>query len=183
MIAYEGRTETGSASLLGRETSSKHCIFQYGDSHFAILATAVREITHAPPLVRVPRCPSSLAGLCHIRSEFVPVIQLGPLLGEGEFQATQSAQLLLLSSALGAWALMIDRAISIETIETHVDTVAAGDGQRSAVLGTATYEAEIVRVLDPQALLQLVHQSGHRQWDSGHDLESAPPKFSAEAFA
>ena len=183
MIAYEGRTEIDSTALPDKETSSKHCIFQYGNSLFAILATAIREITHAPLLVRVPQSPSSLGGVCHLRSEFVPVIQLGPLLGAGDFQATPSAQLLILDSALGAWALMIDRAIAIETIEAHVDTVPRDDGQRSAVLGTATYQAEIVRVLDPQALLQLVHQSGHRQWDSGQYLASAPPKFSVEAFA
>ena len=119
------------------ELVSKHCIFQLRDSYYAISATAVREVTHAPPLVRVPHCPASLAGLCHIRSEFIPAVLLGPLLGERDTGPT--AQLLVISGTLGPWALMIDRAIAVDTIETHVDADHRDDSQRSPVLGTATY--------------------------------------------
>ena len=180
---HEARTEAGSNPLPDTGIGSKHCVFQYGDSRFALVATAVREVTHAPPLVRVPCCPPSLAGLCHLRSEFVPVVHLGPLLGQREIHVKKPGQLLVLHSVLGPWALMIDRAISIETIETHIDAVGRGDGQRSGVLGTATYQSQVVRVLDPQALHQLVQQSRHRQWETSHQSESGPPKLSVEEVA
>ena len=60
--------------------SDKHCVFRSGTSWFSLPAVSVREITIAPDLVPVPQCHASLAGLCHLRSEFIPVISLAALL-------------------------------------------------------------------------------------------------------
>ncbi len=159
------------------ESNSKHCIFQVRDSLYAISVLDVREVTLAPPLVRVPSCPPTLAGLCHIRSEFVPVVLLAPLLGDSD--ARLPAQLLVLNDPLGPWALMIDRAIAIDTIEMHVDAEHRDESHRSPVMGTATYQSEIIRVLDPQTLHQLVQQSRNRCWQTSSNSETA----STEALA
>ena len=126
---------TNSDTSLVAEVGAKYCIFQCGESQYALSATALREITHASALVRVPHCPQSLAGICHIRSEFVPVVFLNPLLGDRDAKPSEPTQLLVLSSSLGAWALMIDRVIAIDSLETHVDAGYRNEGQLSAVWG------------------------------------------------
>lgn len=163
--------DSAAPTALETELGNKHCIFQCGESNNAISATSVREVTQAPTLVPVPRCPPALAGLCHIRSEFIPVVYLPPLVGDRESSSRGSRQLLVLSSTIGPWALMIDRVLAIDTIETHVDADHRTEGQRSALLGTATYKSTVVRVLDPQALHQLVQQSRHQQWDPAADQQ------------
>ncbi len=155
------------------EFENKHCVFQLGDSQFALIATAVREITYAPPLVRVPQCPPSLAGICHVRSEFVPAVLLGPLLGNEAPTSQEPEQLLVLSSPRGSWALMIDRVIAIDSIQTHVDAGNRSDSQLSAVLGTATYRSVVTRVLDPGVLHRMIQQSRPPQWNPAGDLEHA----------
>ncbi len=175
----QNRADSGPPSSLDAELANKHCIFQAGDSHGAISAAFVREVTHAPTLVKVPRCPPSLAGLCHIRSEFIPVVVLGPLLGDRETLRQDPEQLLVLDSQLGPWALMIDRVIAIDAIETHVDAGHRVESQRSPLLGTATYQSFIVRVLDPHALLQLVQQSRHSPWNPSQEFASAPTELFA----
>ena len=147
------------------ELSAKHCIFACGQNQFALSATAVREVTRLPALVRVPRCPPALAGICHLRSEFLPVVFLAPVLGDHESALPQSNQLLVLSNPLGPWGLMIDRVISIDSIETHVD---AGhrEGQRSPVQGTASYRGKVVRVLDPKILHRIAQDTLHHEWNS-----------------
>ena len=155
----------GEVSLVA-ELGAKHCIFRCGEAQYALAATALREVTHAPALVRVPHCPRSLAGICHIRSEFVPVVFLDPLLGDRESHIQEPKQLLVLTNSLGPWALMIDRVIAIDSIETHVDVGPRNEGQLAPVLGTATYRSVVVRVLDPNALHRIVQQSRYREWSS-----------------
>jgi hypothetical protein len=121
----------------------------------------------------VPQCPRSLAGICHIRSEFVPAVLLGPLLGNEAPNSREPEQLLVLESPRGSWALMIDRVIAIDSIQTHVAANNRADSQLTAVLGTATYRSIVTRVLDPSVLHRIVQQSRSPQWNSAGDIEPA----------
>ena len=151
------------------ELSAKHCIFRSGSAFYALSATTVREVSVAPPLVRVPHAPRSLAGICHIRSEFVPVINLTLAVGNRESNDEthhSSKQLLVLTSSIGPWALLIDQILAIESIETHVDSGNRNDGHLAPILGTASYESNVVRVLNPTALHRGVAQSLDSEWAS-----------------
>ena len=59
--------------------NDKHCVFQCGDAIFSLPATSVREVTLMPTMVSVPLSHPALAGLGNLRSEFLPVINLEPL--------------------------------------------------------------------------------------------------------
>ena len=170
------------------ELSAKHCIFRSGTGFFALTATSVREVSMAPPLVRIPHAPDSLSGLCHIRSEFVPVIHLASVVGNqqtaGEIQRT-SKQLLVLTSSVGPWALLIDQVLAIESVETHVDPTHQNTGHRNEghlapILGTASYASHVVRVLNPTALHRVVAQSLDSQWSS---LAATKPLLKSTAEA
>ncbi len=147
------------------EISAKHCIFQCGVAHYAISATTIREVAYLPPLVPVPRCPELIAGICHIRSEFVPVVSVTSVLGiSDQGKSADAKQLLLLSHTLGTWGLMIDRVIAIDSIETHVDGTHRSEGQLSPILGTASFQANVVRVIDPKVLHRFAQQALVREW-------------------
>lgn len=146
-------------------SSDKHCVFRCGNSWYSVPAVAVREISVAPKLVRVPDSHRSLAGLCHLRSEFVPVLSLGTLLdGEGLETAHDHDRLLVLSGS-SVWALLIVEAAALESLETIVTPEARMDDVRiSAVLGTAMYRDQIVRVLNPNNLYRLAQQALEECW-------------------
>ncbi len=140
----------------------KHCVFRCGDCWFSMPATAVRELTIAPDLVQVPFCHSSVAGLGHLRSEFIPVVTLDGLLSfEAKLDRTTQDHLLVLEGS-NLWALLISESVGLETIETIVSQDAMSES--NVVLGTAMYRDRIIRVLNPAALLNTAQTLLEQFW-------------------
>ena len=144
--------------------SDKHCIFRCGAGMFSISATVVREIVPAPDLVSVPLCHDVLAGIGHVKNEFLPVIVLAPLVGEYAQVQSESGQLLVLNSSLGPWGLLIDKIVCINAVETHVDADRRLDSTLTPLLGTSSYEGEVISVLDANALHRVTQQALQSQW-------------------
>lgn len=138
----------------------KHCVFRIGNGWFSIPATTVREIAPASEIATVPTSHPALAGLCHVRSEFVPVLRLAALLQETEEDPAANRRMLVIQGTGGHWALLIDGVVGLESLETliHPDyrsELTHAVGARSPVLGTATCRDQIVRVLDPNGVFRL----------------------------
>lgn len=146
------------------ETGDKHCVFRVGEGWFSIPATAVQEITLASEIVRVPGSHALLAGLCHVRSEFVPVLQLNALLQEAVIESDADQKLLVIEGTGGHWALLIDDVVALESLETLIHPDQRFDGSASPILGTATCRDQIVRVLDPNGVFRLSQKSLLDSW-------------------
>ena len=144
--------------------SDKHCVFQCGDSIFSLPATTVREVTMLPPIVAVPLSHPALAGIGNVRSEFLPVIDLEPLIGNQATLCNGGSQLLVIESPLGGWAIAIDKVVAIDGIETHVDAVLRNENTTSVMLGTATYGGKVISVLDVNGLQRIAQQTLETQW-------------------
>jgi len=145
--------------------SDKHCVFQCGDAMFSLPATTVREVTIMPPVVPVPLSHSSLAGIGSVRSEFLPVIDLQPLVGNQARRTATVGQLLVIDSPLGCWAIAIDKVIAIDGIETHIDAGQRNEQSSSMLLGTATYRGRVISVLDGNGLQRIAQQTLENQWN------------------
>jgi chemotaxis signal transduction protein len=131
----------------------KYCIFRRGESRFALPAFLVREITLAENMVPVPGTPKILAGLCHLRSEFVPVLNVPTLCPEDDAPAACGEQLLVLAGAQGRWGIVVDELETLEPLEVSVTADPRGDDTWSAtVMGSSSYRDRVVHVLDPSAL-------------------------------
>jgi chemotaxis signal transduction protein len=65
---------------MSNQSGVTHCVMRRGASWFAFPAEKVREVLFRPPLLAVPHSDPLLAGLCHVRSEFFPVLRLDALL-------------------------------------------------------------------------------------------------------
>lgn len=153
------------ASLSDIPASNKHCVFRCGDSWFSVPAVSVREIVIAPELVRVPNCHRALAGLGHLRSEFVPVIDLGALLDIDQCQDLSEHDCLLVLDGSSVWSLLIAESAALESIETIVSQEARTDNASNVNIGTAMYRDRIVRVLNPSGLLAIAQQAFEQHWN------------------
>ncbi|WP_203328982.1 chemotaxis protein CheW [Candidatus Laterigemmans baculatus] len=147
--------------------SDKHCVFRVGSSWHSMLATSIREVTMTPVLVRVPGSDLLLAGLCHFRNEFIPVVDLNPLLENTSITRRAAGKMLVIGGAGGNWALLVDEVIALESLETLVHGDARShDGGATAVLGTATFRDQVVRVLDPNTLYRRAEQRLRSGWSN-----------------
>ncbi len=75
MIQSSLAAPTHGENSLGLPTAEKYCLFQRATVTFGLLATAVREVAIRPSITVVPDADPLLAGICHIRNEFLPVVR------------------------------------------------------------------------------------------------------------
>lgn len=164
------------------QLTDHYCVFQAGDAIWAIAASSVREIADAAPIVAVPEAPAELIGVCHIRMEFVPVLSLHGLLGEGLHDHPPAEFLLILNSGEGPWALPIQRALSLQALEIAVgETGFDGQLRPAGILGTATFRDDVLRIVDASWLYRRAHETIESRWsrdvfrrsDEAHSLAIA----------
>ena len=143
----------------------RHCVFRCQENRYGLPATSVREITYAPELSSVPDSDASLAGMCHFRSEFIPVIRIDALLGGRSFRKDENEMLLVLNSSTGPWAVLISEVLALEALDTLTggDT-SIDDPVAGVVLGTAMFRDDVVRVLDAHRLQQLAQSQLESHW-------------------
>lgn len=103
MNAIDHSNQGSTAMLSDFSASDKHCVFRSGTYWYSVPAVSVREITIAPEMVPVPQSHASLAGLCHLRSEFVPVISLSSLLEVDERTVSQPNNKLMVINGTTVW--------------------------------------------------------------------------------
>ena len=165
MSAVDAGTNTAALPRHELSVSDKHCVFRCDRSWFSLPAVSVREITIMPELVRVPNCHQALAGLCHLRSEFIPVLSLTQLMNAGDAPSTESHGKLMVVNGGSAWAMQIAEAAALESLETLVAPEARMDESNpTPVTGTAMFRDQIVRVLDPMIIFRMAGQSLQSLW-------------------
>jgi purine-binding chemotaxis protein CheW len=99
-------------------------VFALGDVHCALPREDVVEILPLPRLWRPPGLPNPVLGFAQLRGKPVPAIALSRLLGiKREIEAGSASSLddlykhlILLRSASGPIALLVDRALDIATV-------------------------------------------------------------------
>lgn len=142
----------------------KYCVVRKGTSWFALPAVSVREVCNGVTTVTVPRAHPALAGLCHVRSEFLAVLSLVDLAGEQETPLGDDS-LLVMTGPSGNWALHVDEVAAIASLEVSAAAELAGsEDWTNAILGSATYQDKVVRILDPNRLYRLAEQQVREAW-------------------
>lgn len=145
--------------------AGKQFVFRTGSLWFSVPAIAVREVTIAPQWVRVPGCHSSLQGLCHLRSEFIPVIALQQLLNLDGITGNERQDKLIIFGGRISWAIPVVEAAALESLETLITPeLRQEDGNPNLIMGTAIFRDQIVRVLDANAVLRLAQKSLEESW-------------------
>lgn len=172
----ETNRNQGQAVTTGTEIE-KYCVFRQAEMLFALPASTVVAVSPEPVVAPVPAADPVLAGIAHVRNEFLPVISLAPLTGS-ESQATAEQQLLVVKGVNGAWAILVDRVHRLETLEiSNNQDATEADDWTAAVMGSATVSNEVARVLNPAALYRLVEDLLTTAWNRD-ELTTVPTSSS-----
>lgn len=159
------------ADLATNADTGKQFVFRTGALWFSVPATAVREVTIAPQWVSVPGCHPSLQGLCHLRSEFIPVIALQQLLDLDGIAANERQDKLIIFGGRISWAIPVIEAAALESLETLITPeLRQEDAHPNLIMGTAIFRDQIVRVLDANAILRLAQKSLEESWRTPTNL-------------
>ena len=138
------------------DNSERYCVLQCADRWYGVPALSVRSIVPLPAITAAPFSDPILAGVVHLQNEFLPVVNLRSLteIHYDQDEATEQ-QLAVLLGPDGAWGLSIDRAQSLASLEVAVTEIAdSQDRWAKAVLGSASYQNQILQILAPDALYE-----------------------------
>ncbi len=159
-------------------SSSKHLLFRSDGHWYAVPAIAVRQITTSPERIAIPNCHGALAGVCHLRSEFIPVVSISGLQGLTSAANDETQKTLLVINGKATWALLIAEAGSIETLDVvrsqaikaadQLPNDHASENHPGGTIesGTAMHEGEILRVLDPDSLYRETQRLIENNWQA-----------------
>jgi len=144
--------------------TATHCLFRRGSSWLALPALAVREAMPRPNMVFVPGTPNIFVGLCHVRSEFIPVLNLDSVLPECD--QSDDEVMLVVDDTDGAWAVLVDEVTSLRALEISDAPVADVFDTSCAVVGWATDGNKVIQVLDQSRIRMLAEQELSAMWNS-----------------
>lgn len=156
--------------MIRNSVCDKYCVFVSASDWYALPALAIREVAPCPDLFRVPIADAALAGVCHLRNEFLAVVRLDFLQGHQARNEFAPRQLLILTASTGAWGLLVDKVVALDSMEFSIrpDADRAG-GYPDVQQGAATYGDHFVRLLDPHHLYRHAENclSGNRAANRG----------------
>lgn len=146
----------------GADHSDRYCLFDCCGRTFAVPALAVRSVTPAMELSSLAISHSCLAGLATVHKEIVPVFDLNEFVGN---HSTAGSQMLVLNSDSGAWAILIDQVLGLESIEVSFTGTRSDSCQWNAVnVASASFLEQFVSVLDPEMLFELLRVELNSFW-------------------
>ena len=153
----------GTSAVLSKPTAT-HCVFRRGSSWLAFPALAVREAMPRPGMVPVPGTPDTFVGLCHVRSEFIPVLNLDSVLPE--FDHSNDNVMLIIDDTNGPWAVLVDEVTSLRALEISDAPVADVFDTTCVVVGWTTHGSHVIQVLDQSRVRMLAEQKLAAMWQS-----------------
>ncbi|MDP6719729.1 MAG: chemotaxis protein CheW [Pirellulaceae bacterium] len=146
------------------DETDRYCVFRHGGSLFALPATCVLEVAENPGISSVPGSDAVLAGLCHLRNEFLPVLDLSAMAGENGDDLDEQ-QLLVISGSNGPWAVLVDRVIGLESLEVSISQdIRSADDWSAAMIGSATLRNQVIRILEPCRVYRLADSILRHSW-------------------
>ena len=164
--------------------TATHCLFRRGSFWLALPALAVREAMPRPNMVFVPGTPPIFAGLCHVRSEFIPVLNLDSVLPECDH--SDDEVMLVLDDTDGPWAVLVDEVTSLIALEVSDAPVADVFDTACAVVGWAILGDKVIQVLDQSRIRMRAEQELAANWQSAdvlHQDFTNPETFAGQKNA
>lgn len=144
-------------------------VFRSGENWFGIDALAVRSIVPRPDIAALPHADASLKGVCHIQNEFLPVLSLRALSSiQYDTSAESEQQLAILLGPQGPWGLLIDEAATLAELEISISTWSSQtDPWSRSIVGSASWNSQVLQILDPVAVHQYASRLLEMFWQSG----------------
>ena len=140
------------------------CVFRRGLSWLALPALAVQEVLPCPGMVFVPGTPAAFVGMCHVRSEFIPVLNLDSVLATKSHSSDQI--MLILDDVDGAWGILVDEVSSLQQLEVSDAPETSACDSESVVIGWATSGDRVIQVLEQPRIRRAAEQELLAHWQT-----------------
>lgn len=163
-FAHNSDTEASPAFL------TTYCVFRRGLTWLALPAMSVREALPQPEMVFVPGTPKTFEGLCHVRSEFIAVLNLDYVLATQSHSRDQI--MLVLDDCDGPWGLLVDEVSSLVPLEVSDAPDDAFSESPSAVIGWATARDRVIQVLDQNRIRETATHELAAIWERANEAGS-----------
>ncbi len=155
--------------MLNSTAEPTFCVFRRGPSWLALPALSVQEVLPCPDMVFVPGTPATFVGMCHVRSEFIPVLNLDSVLATRSHSSDQI--MLILEDVDGAWGILVDEVSSLQQLEiSDAPETTACDSEtvvsESVVIGWATSGERVIRVLEQPRIRRAAEQELLTHWQT-----------------
>lgn len=131
------------------------CTFRIGDSCFAVPSDGVVEVLRGGRLTTVPKAPTGVLGLVHLRGRIVPVVDPAAALGIDR-PAPDRATHLVIALEDDWYGLVIDEMLDVVEIPAdRVEQAATPTTESSgdALIGVFAAPDRLVHLLDPQRMI------------------------------
>lgn len=92
--------------------------FRIGELQLGVPSLGVREVVRSGPLTALPRVPSFVLGVCGVRGEVLPVLDLLRFLGKGETRMTPRTRLFVAMSGNYLAAVATDAVLGLRLVKT-----------------------------------------------------------------
>ncbi|MBW2281702.1 MAG: chemotaxis protein CheW [Deltaproteobacteria bacterium] len=160
---------SGAATVIASET--RLCTFYLGDERYGIDILTVREVQRGPVVTAVRGAHRAIRGLVNLRGRVVTVLDPAVQLGHDERPLDAKTRLVILKTNAelprveGApletgddrVGLCVDRISDVHTVEAGgIDPLPMHvSGSEGRLSGVVQLEDEVIRVMDPAAMLRL----------------------------
>lgn len=135
--------------------SQRFCILRCEDQLYALPAVDVRGVSSRPVIRKIPNTDPTLAGICHVQNEFIPVVSFRALSQIAYGGGGEEQQLLILQGNAGTWSILVDQVLTLASLEVSFSSFSGlNDRWSKVVTGSADHRGDVVQVLDAQALYQ-----------------------------
>jgi chemotaxis signal transduction protein len=136
------------------------CLFQSGSKAFAVGLESVAEVIEIDRSVRLPHSPPNVLGMCVLRRDVVPVLDIAEYPSENTPpRALAGSTLLLLKTSQGIWGVQVSSEgiiVTDERPEAHPDQSEGGS------LGIVQRGETSYAVIDPEATWRRMRLSVER---------------------
>jgi purine-binding chemotaxis protein CheW len=141
-----------------RDGSARVLVFRVGAERFAVALASIDEVIESPELQRMPDAPAHVRGVATVRGELLSIYDPFALLGAPPAPAATAGPgaTLVFSRAGGGHrvGLAVDDVYDAMAIDRdELRGVPGSDGSDGALLGLVRRGADLIGVLDVEALL------------------------------
>jgi len=135
-------------------------VFRAGEEEFALRISNIKEIIRVPSMVKVPNAPQYICGLCSLRGELLPAIDLRKLFGIPEQEFNESSRIIVADIHGKKAGLVSDKVSEVINIdETAIkeppDSIRRVDGGVVSGILILNDGKRVVMVLDAERIVNV----------------------------
>ncbi len=139
-----------------REGEKQFVIFKIGDEEYGVEILQAREIVRYQKLTRVPNSPDFVLGVCNVRGQIIPIVDLRERFGLAGKPKEQERRIITVQVEEEIIGLLVDEVV--EVVWLPVDNIEApppiaGGIEREYLKGVGKLDEQLIIILDLEKIL------------------------------